>query len=326
MIWHSTRNLSDKSLNVKKFQYYGYNIAINTIPKFLYRKIVDRDFDELYRQHKDYIDDRVAYYNRMAQPFSFVPSLIKHQTGNLKRDCGSAYFFDMLRVMRRFPDGLFLHYIGGDVINVPVCPAFVKSRPIHGDNQNAVLLKLNAIRHFQFMDDPVPFLQKRDSVVWRGRCFNDKRRQLLKRFYAHSTIDVGDTRPVSTDDQFYRKAPLTHQEQLQHKFILSVEGKDVATNLKWIMSSNSLCLSPPMEYETWFMEGRLIPGVHYAEVNADFSNLEAVMDHYLAHPHEAQTIINNAHQWVSQFFDHQRESVISYLVAEKYFRLSQQSI
>ncbi|WP_108744011.1 glycosyltransferase [Salinivibrio sp. ML198] len=90
------------------------------------------------------------------------------------------------------------------------------------------------------------------------------------------------------------------------------------------MSSNSLCLSPPMEYETWFMEGQLIPGVHYAEVNADFSNLEAVIDYYLTHPHEAQAIINNAHQWVNQFRDRQKEAVISYLVAGKYFRLSQQ--
>ncbi|MPS32847.1 MULTISPECIES: glycosyl transferase family 90 [unclassified Salinivibrio] len=309
---------------MKKFQYYSYNIAINAIPKFLYRKLVDRDFDELYRQHQNDIDYRVAYYNRMVQPFSFAPSLIKHATGNLKRDCGSAYFLDMLRVMRRFPDGLFLHYIGGDVINVPTCPAFVKSRPIHGDNQNAVLLKLNAIRHFQFIDDPVPFVQKRDSMVWRGRCFNDKRRQLLQRFYTHPTIDVGDTRPANDTDQAYRKAPLTPQAQLQHKFILSVEGKDVATNLKWIMSSNSLCVSPPMEYETWFMEGRLIPGVHYAEVNADFSNLEEVMDYYLTHPHEAEAIINNAHQWVNQFRDRQKEAVISYLVAEKYFRISQQ--
>ncbi|OOE88440.1 glycosyl transferase family 90 [Salinivibrio sharmensis] len=309
---------------MKKFQYYSYNIAINAIPKSLYCKLLNKDTYRLYHQHKDYIDDRVAYYNRLAHPFSFVPSLTKHLTGNLKRDCGSAYYLDMLQVMRRFPDGLLMHYIGGDVIDVPVCPAFVKSRPIHGDNQNAVLLKLNAVRHFQFINDPVPFGEKRDSAVWRGRCFNDKRRQLLQRFYTHPTIDVGDTRAASDNDQAYRKAPLTPQAQLQHKFVLSVEGKDVATNLKWIMSSNSLCLSPPMEYETWFMEGQLIPGVHYAEVNADFSNLEAVIDYYLTHPHEAQAIINNAHQWVNQFRDRQKEAVISYLVAEKYFRLSQQ--
>ncbi|OOE43995.1 hypothetical protein BZG06_10165 [Salinivibrio kushneri] len=311
---------------MKKLRYYSYNLAVNAIPNHWYRTWMRRQLLPIYQQHQSDIDQRVSYYNRMAAPFCLSEQYCDHQTGRVRQDHGSVYFFDILRVMRWFPNGLFLHYLGGDVTQPPFTPAFVKSRPIHGDNQNAVLLKLNAVRHFQFINDPVPFGQKRDSAVWRGRCFNDKRRQLLQRFYTHPTIDVGDSRPVDDTDQAYRKAPLTPQAQLQYKFILSVEGKDVATNLKWIMSSNSLCLSPPMEYETWFMEGQLIPGVHYAEVNADFSNLEAVIDYYLTHPHEAQAIINNAHQWVNQFRDRQKESVISYLVAEKYFRLSQQVV
>ena len=49
-------------------------------------------------------------------------------------------------------------------------------------------------------------------------------------------------------------------DNLNYKFILAIEGYDVATNLKWIMSSNSLAVMPRPTYATWFMEGTLIPG------------------------------------------------------------------
>ena len=31
---------------------------------------------------------------------------------------------------------------------------------------------------------------------------------------------------------------------LKHKFILCIEGNDVASNLKWVMSSNSVAVMP----------------------------------------------------------------------------------
>ena len=33
-------------------------------------------------------------------------------------------------------------------------------------------------------------------------------------------------------------------EQLCYKFIFCIEGADTATNIKWVMSSNSLCVMP----------------------------------------------------------------------------------
>ncbi|TOQ08578.1 glycosyl transferase family 90, partial [Vibrio parahaemolyticus] len=73
--------------------------------------------------------------------------------------------------------------------------------------------------------------------------------------------------------------------------ILSLEGMDVATNLKWIMSSNSLCFTPKLRYETWFMEGKLKAGVHFVQVKDDFSDLDEKMDYYLEHPDKAEEII-----------------------------------
>jgi len=67
---------------------------------------------------------------------------------------------------------------------------------------------------------------------------------------------------------------MTIDEQLEYKFILSLEGNDVATNLKWIMSSNSLAFMPRPKYETWFMEGNLVPNHHYILIKDDYSDLE----------------------------------------------------
>ena len=46
-------------------------------------------------------------------------------------------------------------------------------------------------------------------------------------------------------------------KQLCYKFIFCIEGADTATNIKWVMSSNSLCVMPKPKYETWFMEGKI---------------------------------------------------------------------
>ena len=100
------------------------------------------------------------------------------------------------------------------------------------------------------------------------------------------------------------------------------EGNDVASNLKWVMSSNSIAVTPKLRRETWFMEGTLIPDYHFVEVRDDFSDLEERMTYYIEHPEEAEAIIRHAHEYVEQFFDHEREKLISLLVLKKYFEVT----
>ncbi len=188
-----------------------------------------------------------------------------------------------------------------------------------------MLLKLNAVRHYQFVKDNIAFTQKSDLLVWRGSGFRPNRRLLLEKFFSHPRCNVGRTDKKDADHQCFVVPLMSIEEQLKYKFILSLEGKDVATNLKWIMSSNSLCITPKLKYETWFMEGQLEAGVHYVEVQDDFSDLIEKMDYYLAHPEQAEQIIANAQAWVAQFKDPKREKLISLLVAEKYFALSGQN-
>jgi hypothetical protein len=117
---------------------------------------------------------------------------------------------------------------------------------------------------------------------------------------------------------------LTIPEHLQFKFILALEGNDVATNLKWVMSSNSLAVMPRPRFETWFMEGTLEPDRHYVLIKDDFSDLEERMLYFIRNPAEAERIVANAHAHVSRFQDPRRERLISLLVLKRYFEATGQ--
>ena len=114
-------------------------------------------------------------------------------------------------------------------------------------------------------------------------------------------------------------------DQLAYKFIFCIEGVDTATSIKWVMSSNSLCVMPKPKYETWFMEGKLQANVHYIEVNEDFSDAEEKIQYYMKHEDEALKIINNANNYINQFQNLKREKLISLLVMDKYFSMSGQN-
>ena len=103
---------------------------------------------------------------------------------------------------------------------------------------------------------------------------------------------------------------------------MSLEGNDVASNLKWVMSSNSIAVTPRLTQETWFMEGTLKPNYQYIEVKDDFSDLEERLNYYIEHPDEAEAIICHAHEYVELFRDRKREKLVSLLVLKKYFDIT----
>ena len=127
-------------------------------------------------------------------------------------------------------------------------------------------------------------------VVWRGTpTRNPLRRALLRRHHDSRLCDIGHTRRSVADFPWKPFMPVAGQ--LRYKYVLSVEGNDVATNLKWILASNSLCLMPAPRMETWFMEGRLVAGHHYVQVRDDFSDLEEKILYYERNTQEALEII-----------------------------------
>ncbi|MDX1812544.1 MAG: glycosyl transferase family 90, partial [Gammaproteobacteria bacterium] len=246
--------------------------------------------------------------------------------GSYKRDSSWAYHLDFKPLIDLFPTAYKFQYLFGDNVHIPDSPTFLKSRPIAEDyaNANAVLLKLNSVRHYFIPRDHTSFQNKKPLAVWRGIINREHRRQFVENCFTKSNCDIGNV-GKSAEYAHWKKSFMSISEQLKHRFVLSVEGKDVATNLKWILASNSLCMMTKPKYETWFMEGRLIPNVHYVELNTDYSDLEEKMAYYNTRPEEALKIIRSANAFVQQFQNPQREFLISLLVLDKYFSLSGQT-
>ncbi|EGU34637.1 glycosyl transferase family 90 [Vibrio scophthalmi] len=304
--------------NSSKHAFYIQAILRELIPSYFYKRRKEQLLSFI--DNED-IDRRVNYYLKKHNHFS-VTSDAK-VINEFKNEKPSAYYYDLKQYLKYFPSNLKFNHRFGDETHLESYPFFVKARPINGNNENAVLINLDKNRHFHFLNDPYTYEQKKDLLVWRGAAYQEHRKRFIQEYYLSPLCNVGQTnKPV--ENVPWQKDKLSIDEQLQYKFILSIEGNDVATSLKWTLSSNSLCLMVKPKFETWFMEGTLIPGVHYVELNEDYSDLEDKIQYYLAHPQEAKLIIKNAHKYIDQFQNPLIEDAISISVMQRYFELSNQ--
>ncbi|NDV47113.1 lipopolysaccharide biosynthesis protein [Paludibacter sp. 221] len=304
-----------------KLAYYVKNYVRLCRPFVIFRRKPDKKLTEFSPADKEYIEQRVNYYNKLTQVTNLPDSAI--QLGDFKlKEHQKTYFFDTYEYTRYFSQNLRICPLYGDITHVPDYPCITKSRPISEDNANSVLLKLDKIRHFLFLKDKNDFIGKKDMLVGRSKAHQEHRVRFLNMYRNHPMCDVGQ---VNRDKNHHLIANrLTMEEHLKYKFILCLEGNDVASNLKWVMSSNSLAVMPKPKYETWFMEAQLIPDYHYVLIKDDFSDLEERMRYYIDHPDEALQIISNAHKYIEQFKDKKREDLISLLVLNKYFEMTNQ--
>ncbi|HPW70530.1 MAG: lipopolysaccharide biosynthesis protein [Bacteroides sp.] len=307
-----------------KFVYYGVNMLRMLVPKRLFQNKLSRKLvSASLRDDWDYIEQRVNYYNKLSEQIalpSTAPRLVEHKMGRQK-----VYFFDTYQYTRWFLDSFQWGFCPGDVTYVPEYPSIVKSRPLTEDNENSVVMKLDKIRHFIFVNDKKTFTEKKDMAIFRGKVKGKpSRRMFMEMYFNHPMCDLGDVSKNTTDPQEWQTEKKTIREHLDYKFILALEGNDVASNLKWVMSSNSVAVMPRPTCETWFMEGSLIPNYHYIEIKPDFSDLEEQLLYYIEHTDEAQNVINNAHEYVSQFKNREREELISLWVLNKYFVMTGQ--
>lgn len=297
-----------------RFAYYARHALKAVLPR---RWVRWQLAHYLERAESDAVRDRVDYYYRVAPPVALDGEA---RTFRPKPWRGrSTYQLDLAENLRYFEPGLRVRYVFGDNVTEPDLPSLVKTRPIVWGATRAILFKLNRIRHFQFVEDPIPFTAKKDRLVWRGNACQPHRLRFLKDYFDHPRCDVGHFYKRFDPANPLGKTRMSLKDQLESKFLLALEGNDVATNLKWIFSSNSLCVMPRCRYESWFMEGRLVPGVHYVEVRDDFSDLEEKMDYYLTKPGEAEEITRNANAWARRFQDPELERAILLSILWRYF-------
>jgi hypothetical protein len=263
-------------------------------------------------------EERINHYIKLGEPFTLEHP---HRVNAVDLFRKTGYSYDWYRIFDKTDDRLCQHLFG-DVSWVLEQPSFCKSRPITIDNRNNVLLPLNTVRHFRFVDRDIPFNRKIDGAVWRGAAHKEKRKDFLKMTQHMALCDTADTSPgsgkaLTGSPKFF----LSKKKQLRYKFIFAIEGNDVASNLKWVMSSNSVVVMPKPTKETWFCESFLEPGRHFIEIRSDYADIEEKLSYFLEHPSETIEIMREANQFCRQFRDQRRQFEIARLVAQRYFAL-----
>lgn len=286
-------------------------------------------FYNLPEEEQKYIQERVDYYCK------FQASILLPEDAPQLRDftyrkresyvhdyVNSTYFYDAYEYTRFFPPHMRWAYNPGDINYMFPVPEITKSRPLlDGDeNRNNIIINLDKVRHFTWIDDPFTWEEKQCKIIFRGDTGRKPRRlEFIAKWGDHPWCDL-----VSTSDSDYQQKQMPLYEHLKYRYIMTLEGNDVASNLKWVMSSNSIAVMHRPTCETWYMEGKLIPNYHYIEIADDYHDLIERIEYYEAHPNEAFSIIRHAHEWVAQFRNKKREDLISLMVLDKYFRLTGQ--
>lgn len=243
---------------------------------------------------------------------------------------------DILRTLPSHLRSRHFLYTWGDNMLVRRLPGLVsKARPV--EDTHTVLFNLNPERHWGGLGRTaaadVPYASKRDSACWRGVpsglepagvrqgrfVAHGPRFELVRRWHRHrGTLDVGWSYLVHDPHPFWVpgvsrimsdsllgnasiKGKMSLEEMLQHKLLISVEGFDVASDLKWKLFSNSVVLMPPPTRVSWLMEDRLVPLLHYIPLHANLSDLGERVEWALAHPARCEAIARAATQWIEQF-------------------------
>ncbi|RTJ86804.1 glycosyl transferase family 90 [Campylobacter jejuni] len=292
-------------------------IGISFIPRYFFQINLDKIFNDILKYNiKDLeeIQTRVKYYNQINE---FFTPTAKEKIGKFPfKD--TSYAFDAYEISKYFKDEFLWNKEFGDVRHTFKEATICKSRSLE-KNINNILLKLDKNRHFCFLKDNINYENKKDIAIFRGAVYQKHRKEFFDSYFGRTFCDIGDT---SKQPSQWKKNFLNKKEQMKYKFIISLEGNDVASNLKWAMNSNSLVLAPKITCETWFMEGTLKPNYHFALI--DNENLSAVIEYFKSRPKDALEIINNAHQYIKKFLDKKKEFHIGILVLTKYFYYSRQ--
>ena len=190
-------------------------------------------------------------------------------------------------------------------------PVFAKARAV--GTHCGVLLPLNVARHWRGVRMTprtyVPWERKVERLVWRGSATGGlTRRDFVLNLSAQGGHSVAFNSKLGRDvwaglrRQADTSLPLLWRQMMGFKYVLSLEGNDVATNLKWLMAHNSLVLMPRPKSESWLMEGLLRPWVHYVPLDSP-TDAPARLRWARAHDRESRQIVTNANRWFERILN-----------------------
>ncbi|MGJ0493149.1 glycosyl transferase family 90 [Methylobacter sp.] len=118
----------------------------------------------------------------------------------------------------------------------------------------------------------------------------------------------------------YVKSPLSIRDQIQNKFILAMSGNDYPSSLYWSLCSNSVVFLLENEWETALDSG-LEPWVHYVPIELSREDIEGKFEYMISRPKLCIEIIENAHQYMAPFLNHDLRDAADYETLRNYHEL-----
>lgn len=245
------------------------------------------------------------------------------------------YLQDLRKIMESMSQDTAIPVQCGDAMRKCEESVFIKARKV--SDSKSILLKLNTHRHWRDYETiakhDVPWEEKRSDVVWRGvnTGFGSGRDRLffLQNYFGKYNVGFSgiiNTMKVKNENKekydgvckAFLLDKLSLKEQLDYKFIVSLEGNDVSTGLKWVLNSNSVPIMKSPRFETWMMEGLLEPYVHYLPLNESMDNLEDLLAWATRNNEQCKQIAMNGKLFMRQFADERNELSLQRKLIEKY--------
>jgi hypothetical protein len=271
---------------------------------------------------------RHCYYDIFFRVNEYFDPYYIHYSNN--------YFIDLNSYLEKYKNNTNQNDIEylftfGDCTKFKEIPTFVKAKTIE-NSDFSVLLKLNTPRHIGMINTikklDIPFNNKKNILLWRGDGITGRESGIRKKVALqyqnceNTNIDIKIVRLFDNDvdyNKFIIADKMSYEEMLEYKFLLSIEGNDVASNLKWALFSKSVVIMAKPTKCSWFMEDKLIPFVHYVPVNDDYDNIEEMYIWCMNNLEKCEEISKNATEYMKIFLDEENENYITNEVLKGYF-------
>ena len=191
-----------------------------------------------------------------------------------------------------------------------------------------IIYNLNSKRHYGHTkcanSIDTPWYLKKNMAVFRGaytgfinktveneeRCMQNPRCNFVLNVAHSQLIDAKLTRIVGFEKETSINGinpfgeDYSMRELQEYKIIISLEGNDVSSGLKWNLLSKSVILMPPPRFTSWAMEEELIPWVHYVPIKEDGTDAESKVRWILEHDEEALRISERGTLFIKDLLFH----------------------
>lgn len=266
------------------------------------------------------------YYIMTSRNIIFAPPPEKNWAQKVKR-------FQAL--LKKYDLGdLIINFFPGDAWRQNIFyPIFSHSRL--ANNKNCILWpdpfihRIGAARFGSGIGKlDVSWEEKINKAIWRGTPNNigktkrANRLELVEKYFNDDQVNVSfsiknlnKNRGQNRDkyeifkEKGYLRDFVPMEEQLKYKYIIVVQGNDVASNLTGALRSNSLVLTPDFHFES-IVEFGLKPYEHYIPLANDFSDLKVKIEWCIKNDEKCKEISKKATNFISRLYNKEREEKI----------------